>query len=184
MGEKTDALEPFYPDRIASRILGMGDILSLVEELERKVDKEQAERLAKKLNEGKGFNLEDFRLQLIQMKSMGGVASLMDKLPGMGNLPPAAKAQAANDKSLDKMLAVINSMTLKERKRPQIIQGSRKRRIAMGSGNSIQEVLKVLKQYDKMQQMMKKMGKKGGLQRMMRGVKGLQNLIPGGDLGH
>lgn len=184
MGEKVDALDLFYPDRIASRILGMGDILSLVETLQEKIDKEEAERLAKKLGEGKGFDLEDFRSQLVQMQNMGGVASLMDKLPGMGNLPPEAR-ERANDKTLNKTLAVINSMTMKERRRPQIIQGSRKRRIATGSGTNIQEVLKVLKQYDKMQQVMKKMGKKGGLQRMMRGVKGLQNLIPGsGDFSH
>ncbi len=183
MGEKVDALEPFYPDRAASRILGMGDILSLVEELERKVDKQEADRLAKKLSKGKDFDLEDFRSQLVQMKNMGGLASMMDKMPGMSALPPEAKAKA-NDKSLDKMLAVINSMTKKERRRPLLIQGSRKRRIANGSGTSIQEVNKVLKQFDQMQKMMKKISKKGGLARMMRGVKGMQNLLPGGGMGH
>ncbi|MBI2792640.1 MAG: signal recognition particle protein [Gammaproteobacteria bacterium] len=183
MGEKTDALEPFYPDRIASRILGMGDILSLVEELERKVDKQEAEKLAKKLSKGKDFDLEDFRTQLLQMKNMGGIASMMDKMPGMSSLPPEAKAKA-NDKSLDQMLAVINSMTRKERRRPMVIQGSRKRRIALGSGTSIQEVNKVLKQFTQMQKMMKKITKKGGLARMMRGVKGMQNLIPGSGMEH
>ena len=179
MGEKVEALEPFYPDRIASRILGMGDILSLVEELERKVDKEQADRLAKKLSKGKSFDLEDFRQQLLQMKNMGGVASLIDKIPGVATLPQEVKSRA-NDSQLYQMLAVIDSMTAKERRRPQLIQGSRKRRIAQGSGTSIQEVNRVLKQFDQMQKMMKKISKKGGLARMMRGAKGLQNLLPGG----
>lgn len=183
MGEKIEALEPFYPDRMASRILGMGDILSLVEELERKVDKQEADRLAKKLSKGKGFDFEDFRSQLIQMKNMGGIASLLDKMPGIGAIPAEAKAKA-NDKSLDEMLAVINSMTRKERQRPALIQGSRKRRIALGSGTTIQIVNKVLKQFDQMQKMMKKVSKKGGLARMMRGVKGMQNLLPGGGLPH
>lgn len=183
MGEKIEALEPFYPDRIASRILGMGDILSLVEELERKVDKQEADRLAKKLSKGKEFDFEDFRAQLLQMKNMGGIASMLDKMPGISALPPEAKARA-NDKSLDQMLAIINSMTRKERRRPILIQGSRKRRIALGSGTTIQEVNKVLKQFTQMQKMMKKISKKGGLARMMRGVKGLQNLIPGGGIEH
>lgn len=182
MGEKIDALEPFYPDRMASRILGMGDVLSLVEELERKVDKEQADRLAKKLSKGKGFDLEDFRQQLLQMKSMGGLTSLLDKMPGVAALPTEVKSRA-NDKSLYGMLAVIDSMTMKERRRPQLIQGSRKRRIALGSGTSIQEVNRVLKQFDQMEKMMKKISKKGGLARMMRGVKGMQNLLPGGGQG-
>lgn len=181
MGEKIEALEPFYPDRMASRILGMGDILSLVEELERKIDKEQADRLAKKMSKGKDFDLEDFRQQLLQMKNMGGVASLLDKMPGVASLPAEVKSKA-NDKSLYSMLAVIDSMTFKERRRPQLIekQGSRKRRIAQGSGKTIQDVNRVLKQFDQMQKMMKKVSKKGGLARMMRGVKGLQNLLPGG----
>lgn len=179
MGEKTDALEPFYPDRMASRILGMGDILSLVEELERKVDKQEADRLAKKLSKGKGFDFEDFRSQLLQMKNMGGIASLMDKMPGMSAIPAEAKARA-NDKSLDQMLAIINSMTYKERRRPLLIQGSRKRRIAMGSGTSIQEVNRVLKQFNQMQKMMKKVSQKGGLARMMQGMKGMKNMLPGG----
>lgn len=184
MGEKIDALEPFYPDRIASRILGMGDILSLVEELERKVDKQEADRLAKKLSKGKEFDFEDFRTQLLQMKNMGGIASMLDKMPGVSALPPEAKARA-NDKSLDQMLAIINSMTRKERRRPILLQqGSRKRRVAVGSGTSIQEVNKVLKQFTQMQKMMKKISKKGGLARMMRGVKGMQNLIPGGGMEH
>jgi signal recognition particle subunit SRP54 len=182
MGEKIEALEPFYPDRMASRILGMGDILSLVEELERKVDKEQADRLASKLSKGKGFDLEDFRQQLLQMKNMGGVATLLDKMPGVAALPTEVKSRA-NDKSMYQMLAVIDSMTSKERRRPQLIQGSRKRRIALGSGTSIQEVNRVLKQFDQMSKMMKKISKKGGLARMMRGIKGMQNMLPGGGQG-
>lgn len=182
MGEKIEALEPFYPDRMASRILGMGDVLSLVEELERKLDKEEAEKLAKKLSKGKGFDFEDFKTQLLQMKSMGGIAGLLDKMPGMGMLPPEAKAKA-NDKSLDQMLAVIYSMTMKERRKPALIQGSRKRRIAEGSGTSIQIVNRVLKQFDQMQKMMKKVTQKGGLANMMRGMKGMQNMMPGGMTG-
>lgn len=183
MGEKTDALEPFYPDRIASRILGMGDILSLVEDLERNLDKQEADRLAKKLSKGKEFDLEDFRSQLVQMKNMGGMAGLMDKLPGMAAIPQEVKSKA-NDKVVDQMLAIICSMTPKERRRPLLIQGSRKRRIANGSGTAIQDVNRVLKQFTQMQKMMKKFSKKGGLMKMMRGVKGMQNLIPGGGLGH
>lgn len=179
MGEKIDALEAFYPDRMASRILGMGDILSLVEDLERKVDKAEAEKLAKKLSKGRGLDFNDFRTQLLQMKSMGGIAGLLDKMPGMGALPAEVRAKA-NDKSLDRTLAVINSMTPKERRNPALIQGSRKRRIALGSGNPLAEVNKVLKQFDQMQKMMKKMSQKGGLANMLRGNKGLQNLLPGG----
>lgn len=170
MGEKLDALEPFHPDRMASRILGMGDVLSLVEEIERSVDKEQAEKLAKKIEKGKGFDLEDFRNQLLQMQNMGGMAALLDKMPGMGAIPKEAKSKA-NDKALGHMLAIINSMTLKERKKPMLIQGSRKKRIAVGSGTNIQDVNKLLKQYNQMQKMMKKMGKKGGMHKMMRQMK-------------
>ncbi|MCS5712435.1 signal recognition particle protein [Candidatus Berkiella aquae] len=184
MGEKTDALEPFYPDRIASRILGMGDILSLVEDLERNLDKKEADRLAKKLSKGKEFDLEDFRLQLIQMKSMGGMAGLMDKLPGMAAIPQEVKSKA-NDKVVEQMLAIICSMTLKERRRPMLLnQGSRKRRITQGSGTAIQDLNRLMKQFTQMQKMMKKFSKKGGLMKMMRGMKGMQNLIPGGGLPH
>lgn len=179
MGEKIEALEPFHPDRMASRILGMGDIVSLVEELQRKVDQKEAEKLAKKLSQGKGFDFEDFRLQLLQMKNMGGMGSLLDKLPGMSGLPAEIKAKA-NDKSLDRILAVINSMTIKERHRPALIQGGRKRRIAAGSGTTIQDVNRALKQFEQMQKMMKKVSQKGGLAKMMRGMKGLQNFMPPG----
>lgn len=179
MGEKIEALEPFHPDRMASRILGMGDIISLVEEMQRKVDQKEADKLAKKLSQGHGFDFEDFRNQLLQMKNMGGIGSLLDKLPGVGALPAEVKAKA-NDKSMDRILAVINSMTMKERRRPTLIQGSRKRRIAMGSGTSIQEVNRALKQFEQMQKMMKKVSSKGGLAKMMRGMKGLQNMMPPG----
>ena len=150
VGEKMEALEPFHPDRIASSILGMGDVLSLVEEVERKVDKKKAEKLAKKVAKGNKFTLEDFQEQLLQMQNMGGMASMLDKLPGMSGLPDAVKDQV-NDKHTDRMLAVINSMTIKEKRYPQLIKGSRKRRIANGSGTSIQDVSKLLKQYSQMQ---------------------------------
>ncbi len=177
MGEKTDALEPFHPDRIASRILGMGDVLSLIEEVERKVDKQKAEKLAKKITKGKGFDLEDFRDQLIQMKNMGGLTAMMDKLPGMGQIPDQIKNKV-NDKETIKMEAIINSMTPKERQFPQIIKGSRKKRIAAGSGTQVQDINRLLKQFTQMQKMMKKMKGKGGMMKMMRGMKGMMG--PGG----
>lgn len=170
MGEKLDALEPFHPDRMASRILGMGDVLSLVEELERNVDKDKAEKLAKKIEKGRGFNLEDFRHQLLEMNKMGGLSSMMDKLPGMGNLPKEAKDKA-NDKSMGQMLAIINSMTVKERRKPTLLVGSRKRRVAMGSGTTIQDVNRLLKQFNQMQKMMKKFSSKKGMHKMMSQMK-------------
>ncbi|MBU2870023.1 signal recognition particle protein [Colwellia sp. E2M01] len=172
VGEKIEALEPFHPDRIASRILGMGDVLSLVEEIEQKVDKEQAAKLAKKVQSGKGFSLEDFRDQLVQMKNMGGMMGMMDKLPGMGNMSDKIK-DGMDDKITTQMEAIINSMTPGERERPDIIKGSRKRRIAMGSGTQIQDVNKLLKQFTQMQKMMKKMSAKGGMKKMMRGMQGM-----------
>ncbi|MCP5079664.1 MAG: signal recognition particle protein [Psychromonas sp.] len=172
MGEKIDALESFHPDRIASRILGMGDVLTLIEDLEQKVDKKKADKLAKKITKGKGFDLEDFRDQLVQMKGMGGMAGMMDKLPGMGNVPDAMKDQV-NDKATNQMEAIINSMTKKERAKPEIIKGGRKRRIAAGSGTQIQDVNKLLKQFTQMQKMMKKMSGKGGMRKMMSGMQGM-----------
>ncbi|WP_251359343.1 signal recognition particle protein [Kangiella sp. TOML190] len=177
MGEKLDQLEPFHPERVASRILGMGDVLSLIEEVERKVDKKKAEKVAKKIMKGKGFDLEDFREQLVQMQNMGGMAGLMDKLPGMGQIPEAAKQKVMNDKSTGQMMAIINSMTPKERARPELIKGSRKKRIANGSGTQIQDVNRLLKQFTQMQKMMKKMKGKGGMMKMMRGMQG--KLPPG-----
>ncbi|MFM2485790.1 signal recognition particle protein [Celerinatantimonas yamalensis] len=172
MGEKTDALEPFYPDRIASRILGMGDVLSLIEEVERNVDRSQAEKLAAKVKKGKGFDLADFREQLQQMKKMGGMMGLMDKLPGMGQLPAGVKDQM-DDKVTIKMEAIINSMTPAERAHPDVIKGARKRRIAAGSGTQIQDVNRLLKQFTQMQKMMKKMSGKGGMRKMMSQMKGM-----------
>jgi len=176
MGEKIDALEPFYPDRIASRILGMGDVLSLIEEAERKVDKTKAERLARKIKKGKGFDLEDFKEQLKQMQNMGGVASIMDKMPGLGGLPAGAAAQV-DDGQFRQMEAIINSMTMRERVNPDVLNGSRKRRIITGSGTQIQDLNRLLKQHKQMQKMMKKM-KGGGMANMMRGLGGMQG--PGG----
>jgi signal recognition particle subunit SRP54 len=170
VGEKTTALEPFHPDRVASRILDMGDVLSLVEAVQDKVDQQQAARMADKLKKGKGFDLEDFRDQLRQLQNLGGVGALMDKLPGMANISAAAKNQV-NDKEFNRLEAIINSMTPHERKRPDIIKGARKRRIASGSGTQIQDVNRMLKQFMQMQKMMKKMSG-GGLSKMMRSLKG------------
>ncbi|KKO45562.1 signal recognition particle [Arsukibacterium ikkense] len=175
-GEKTDALEPFHPDRIASRILGMGDVLSLIEDLEQKVDKDKAAKMAQKMMKGKGFSLEDFRDQLVQMRGMGGMTSLMDKLPGMKNLPAGAASQL-DEKQFVRMEAIINSMTPKERNYPDLIKGSRKKRIAAGSGCQVQDINKLLKQFMQMQKMMKQMSGKGGLMKMMRGMGG--KLPPG-----
>ena len=168
VGEKTAALEAFYPDRIASRILGMGDILSLVEEAEHKVDKDQVEKLARKITRGKGFDMNDFREQLDQMLSMGGLAGLMDKMPGMGQMP---KNAMMDDSQVHRMKAIINSMTPHERSFPAVIKGSRRRRIAAGSGTQVQDVNRLLKQHMQMQKMMKKMSK-GGMGKMLRGMKG------------
>ena len=176
VGEKIDALEPFYPDRIASRILGMGDILTLVEEAERNLDRSKAEKLAKKIKKGKPFDLDDFRDQLRQITNMGGITGIMSKLPGMGALPKAAK-DSMNDKVLIEIEAIINSMTQKERRFPGVINGSRKRRIAMGSGTDIQAINRLLKQFTQMQKMMKKLSKQGGLLKLMRGLQG--KLPPG-----
>ena len=174
-GEKIDALEPFYPDRVASRILGMGDILSLIEDVERKTDKEASEKLAKKLKKGKGFDLDDFKQQLLQMNNMGGIGGMMSKLPGMSQLPQQALSQV-NDKTLNQTIAIINSMTLKERRVPKIIIGSRKKRIAQGSGTQIQDVNRLLKQFEQMQKMMKKFTKPGGMKQMMRGMSGISGM--------
>ncbi len=172
VGEKTAALDPFHPDRLAARILGMGDVLSLIEEAEQKIDKKKAERLARKVKRGQRFDLEDFREQLQQITSMGGVAGLLDKLPGMGNMTQAAQGQM-DARQFARMEAMINSMTLAERRKPEIIQGSRKRRITRGSGTQIQDLNRLLKQHKQMQKMMKKM-KGGGMEKTMRGLGGMQ----------
>ncbi|MGB2173200.1 MAG: signal recognition particle protein [Porticoccaceae bacterium] len=178
VGEKTDALEPFHPERIASRILGMGDVLSLIEDVERKVDKKKAEKFAKKVAKGKRFDLEDLREQLQQMKQLGGMESMMDKIPGMGNMAQMTQ-QKDMTSQFSKMEYIIDSMTPKERANPDILNGSRKRRITQGSGTTIQDLNRLLKQHKQMGKMMKKMKGKG-MQNMMRGLAG--GMPPGGGL--
>jgi len=174
-GEKSEALEPFHPDRVASRILDMGDVVSLVEEVEAKVDKTKAERLAKKFKKGKTFDLNDMRDQLEQLSNMGGMQSMLEKMPGMANLPAAAKSQM-DDKELSRMIAIINSMTVQERRFPAILKGSRKKRVAAGSGLQVQDVNRLLKHHLQMSKMMKKASKMG-MAKMMRGMQG--KLPPG-----
>jgi signal recognition particle subunit SRP54 len=170
VGEKADALELFHPNRIAQRILGMGDVLSLIEEAEHKLDKDKAEKLMKKVRKGKTFDLADFRDQLQQLQNLGGVNALMDKLPGMGNLSQEVRDKV-NEKDIARQIAIVNSMTEKERRFPDLIDASRKRRIARGSGLEVQDVNRLLKQYSQMQKFMQKIGK-GNIATLMRGVKG------------
>ena len=169
VGEKVrKGLEPFDPERMASRSLGMGEIVRLVEQVQQEVDEDQARRMADKLRKGKGFDLEDFREQLRQLDRMGGMASLMDKLPGMGELPAEVQGQLQDNKQFRRLEAIINSMTAEERRHPDIIKASRRRRIALGSGTNVPEVNRLLKQFEQMQKMLKKMGKgKGGLSRLL-----------------
>ena len=181
VGEKTDALEPFHPERIASRILGMGDVMSLIEDVERKVDKKKAEKFAKKIAKGKGFDLEDLRDQLQQMNNLGGMAGMMDKLPGMGNMAQMAQQKDVTGQ-FGKMEVIISSMTVKERRNPDILNGSRKRRITNGSGTTIQDLNRLLKQHKQMGKMMKKMKGKG-MQNMMRGMGGALGGGSGGGMG-
>jgi len=169
VSEKPDGLEPFHPERMASRILGMGDVLSLVEEAQRNVDLEGAKKLAEKVKKGKGFDLEDFGQQIGQMRKMGGMASLLDRLPAQ--FAQAAQSPQMDEKHLRRVEGIINSMTPAERTHPEIIKASRKRRIAAGAGVPVQEVNRMLAQFEQMQKMMKMM-KGGNLQRMMRGMKG------------
>jgi signal recognition particle subunit SRP54 len=176
VGEKIDGLEPFYPDRLASRILGMGDVLSLIEDVEKKVDKAKAEKLASKIKKGERFDLQDFKEQLEQMRNMGGLSNLLDKMPGMGGMAKSA-ASAVGDKNFVMMEAIINSMTPKERRDPDMLNGSRKRRITQGSGTTLQDLNRLIKQHKQMQKVMKKM-KGGGLANMMRGMGG--KMPPGG----
>jgi len=178
VGEKIDGLETFHPDRVASRILGMGDVLSLIEDVEKKVDKQKAEKLARKIKRGQRFDLEDFREQLQQMKNMGGMSNMLDKLPGLSDAQKAA-AGMVDDKTFSRMEAIINSMTAKERHRPELLNGSRKRRITVGSGTSIQDLNRLLKQHKQMQRMMKKM-KGGKMANMMRGLGGMGGMNPPG----
>ena len=169
VGEKLDGLETFHPERVASRILGMGDVVTLVEQVEEKVDRAQAEKLARKLKKGKGFDLADLREQIAQMQAMGGLSALMDKLPG--GLPPQAMKAGMGENELRRQVAIIDSMTPRERRYPKIIDGSRKRRIAAGSGTQVQDVNRLLKQHAQMSRMMKKFSK-GGMAKMMRAMKG------------
>lgn len=179
VGEKTDALEAFFPDRVASRILGMGDVLGLIEEAEQKLDKDKAEKFAKKISKGKGFDLEDFREQIQQMGNMGGMMGMLDKLPGMGQMAQASQAAHA-EKSMQQFVVMINSMTPKERRNPDIITGSRKRRIALGSGTQIQDINRLLKQHKQMAKMMKKFGSKSGMTKLTRGLQGMMPGMGGG----
>ncbi|HEX5464893.1 MAG TPA: signal recognition particle protein, partial [Burkholderiales bacterium] len=169
VGEKLNGLEPFHPERMASRILGMGDVLSLIEEVQRGVDRDQAEQLAKKVKSGKGFDLEDFKSQIAQMKKMGGMTALIDKLPGQ--LAEAAGGAQMDDKNLKRIEGIINSMTPQERAKPELIKASRKRRVATGAGVSVQEVNRLLNQFEQSRKMMKMMAK-GGMKKMMRSMRG------------
>jgi len=169
-GEKTEALEAFDAERMATRILGMGDVVALVEEVQRSVDVEEAEKLAKKVAKGKGFDLADLKSQLLQLQKMGGMAQVLDKLPG-GMAAAKGMAPGAGDKEVRRQIAIIDSMTPRERRRPEVIDGSRRRRIAAGSGVQVQDVNRLLKQFQGMQKMMKKLGG-GKLQRMLGGMAG------------
>ena len=177
ISEKIDGLEAFHPDRVASRILGMGDVLTLIEEAEQKLDVKEAERFAKKIKKGRGFDLEDYRSQIIQMNKMGDISSLIDKIPGMGNMKIPDGALGGMTSELNKNVAIINSMTAQEKEYPALIKGSRRKRIAAGSGTQVQDVNRLLKQFTQMQKMMKKMGNKGKMKKMMRGMGG-----PGGGM--
>jgi signal recognition particle subunit SRP54 len=184
MGEKLDALEPFHPERVAQRILGMGDVLSLVEEVERNIDKEKAEKMAKKLQKGGKFNLEDMMMQFEQMKAMGGMAGFLDKLPGMsGSGMQQAVQDAKPEAAVKKMESIIQSMTIKERRDPDLINASRKRRIAAGCGMEIQDVNRLLKQHDQMAKMMKKIANPAGMMKMVKAMKNLGGGGMGGGMG-
>jgi signal recognition particle subunit SRP54 len=168
--EKMTGLEPFFPDRIATRILGMGDILSLVDDAKRTVDDKETAKLARKLKSGKSFDLEDFKSQMQQMQNMGGMDAILEKLPS--KFSQAAQGASLDEKVALRTISIIDSMTVVERRRPEVLKASRKRRIAKGAGVTVQEVNKLLKQFEQMQKMMKLMGKAGGLKRMLSGMKG------------
>ncbi len=171
VSEKMNGLEAFYPDRMASRVLGMGDVLSLIEDARRGVDQVEAEKLAKKMHSGKGFDLNDFKMQIVQMKKMGGVNALMDKLPAQ--LSQAAAGAKVDDRQINRTEGIINSMTQFERSHPELIKASRKRRIAAGAGVQVMHVNQLLNQFEQTQKMMKMFSGKGGMAKMMRGMKGL-----------
>ena len=181
VGEKINGLEPFHPDRLASRILGMGDVLTLIEDVQKGIDEEAAAKMAKKLQKGKGFDLNDFKEQIQQMRNMGGLENLMSKMPGeLGQISKQIPEGTA-EKAMGKVEAIINSMTPKERANPALLKASRKRRIAMGAGTTVQEVNKLLKQFEQMQQMMKMFSGSGmaKLMRMAKGIKGMKGMFPG-----
>jgi signal recognition particle subunit SRP54 len=169
VAEKLDGLEVFHPERMASRILGMGDVLTLIEDAHKQVDRDEAAKLARKVRSGKGFDLDDFKAQIGQMRKMGGIQGLLEKLPG--ELARAAQATQADDRTVRRLEGIINSMTPAERMRPELLKASRKRRIAAGAGVTVQEVNRLLAQFDQAQKMMK-MVAKGGMQKMLRGFRG------------
>ncbi|WP_337882183.1 signal recognition particle protein [Chromobacterium haemolyticum] len=173
VGEKVSGLEPFHPDRIASRILGMGDVLSLIEEVQKGIDQDEAAAMAKKLKSGKGFDLEDFKAQMQQMKKMGGMSNLLEKMPGqLGQMAKGVQGAEA-EKAMRRIEGIINSMTPQERHKPELLKASRKRRIAAGAGVTVQEVNKLLNQFEQTQKMMKQFSSKGGMMKMLRGMKGM-----------
>ena len=176
--EKADGLDVFHPDRVASRILDMGDVLSLVEQVEQQVDKDKAQKLAEKVAKGRKFDLNDMRDQLEQMQGMGGIGTLMEKLPGMGQIPEHLKQQVQQSREVPRMIAIINSMTKKERRNPALLNGSRRARIAAGSGTHPSDVNKLMKQYQQMEKMMGKMAR-GGMKGMMRGLQGMMGGMGG-----
>jgi len=174
VSEKSNGLEAFHPERMASRVLGMGDVLSLIEEAHREVDHVEAEKLAKKMQTGKGFDLNDFKMQMVQMRKMGGMSAMMDKLPAQ--MSQAAAGAKVDDKSIYRLEGIINSMTMAERSKPELIKASRKRRIAMGAGVQVMHVNQLLNQFEQTQKMMKLFSKGGGMAKMMRSMAGK---IPG-----
>ncbi|WP_037585500.1 signal recognition particle protein [Stenoxybacter acetivorans] len=177
VGEKITGLEPFYPDRLAGRILGMGDVLSLIEDVQKGIDEKTAQEMAKKLHKGKGFDLNDFKAQIQQMRKMGGIESIMSKLPGeMGQLAQKVPEGTA-ETAIRRTEAIINSMTAKERTHPALIKASRKRRIALGAGVSVQEVNQMLKQFEQSQKMMKSFTK-GGMGKLLKMAQGMKGILP------
>lgn len=177
VGEKINGLEPFYPDRLASRILGMGDVLSLIEDVQKGIDEKTAQQMAKKLHKGKSFDLNDFKAQIQQMRKMGGLESIMSKLPGEMGQAAKQVPEGTADKAMSRVEAIINSMTPKERSHPLLIKASRKRRIAQGAGVSVQEVNKMLRQFEQSQKMMKTLAK-GGMGKLMRMAQGMKGILP------
>ena len=173
VSEKIDGLETFHPERMASRILGMGDVLSLIEEAHKTIDVAEAQKLAKKVKSGKGFDLEDYKAQIAQMRKMGGLAAMLDKLPA--ELARAAQDTSMSERKIARIEGIINSMTPQERAKPELLKASRKRRVAAGAGVSVQEVNQLLNQFEQTQKVMKLVAK-GGMQKMLRGMKGL---LPG-----